>query len=71
MAQINLSTEKKLMDLENRLVVAKREWRGSGMDWEFGVNRCKLLHLEWISNEILLYSTGNYVQLLVMEHDGG
>ena len=43
----------------------------SGMDWEFGVNRCKLLPLEWISNEILLYSTGNYIQLLVMEHDGG
>ena len=35
--------------------------RGSGMDWESGVNRCKLLHLEWISNEILLYSTGNYI----------
>ena len=35
--------------------------RGSGMDWEFGVSRCKLLPLEWISNEILLYSTGNYI----------
>ena len=34
---------------------------GSGMDWESGVNRSKLLHLEWISNEILLYSTGNYI----------
>ena len=34
---------------------------GSGMDWESGVNRCKLLHLEWISNEILLYSTENYI----------
>ena len=43
---------------------------GSGMDWKFGVNRCKLLHLEWISNEILLYSTGNYIQSLVIEHDG-
>ena len=32
---------------------------GSGMDWEFEVNRSKLLHLEWISNEILLYSMGN------------
>ena len=29
---------------------------GSGMDWEFEVNRCKLLLLEWISNGILLYS---------------
>ena len=30
---------------------------GSGMDGS-GVSRCKLLHLEWISNETLLYSTG-------------
>ena len=35
--------------------------RGSGMDWEFGINRCQLLPLEWTSNEILLYSTGNYI----------
>ena len=34
---------------------------GSEMDWELGVNRCRLLPLEWISNEILLCSTGNYV----------
>ena len=31
MAQINLSTEMKIMDLENRLVVAKGE--GEGMGW--------------------------------------
>ena len=34
---------------------------GSGMDWESRVNRYKLLLLEWISNEIPLYSTGNYI----------
>ena len=34
---------------------------GSGMDWESEINKCKLLPLEWISNEILLYSTGNCV----------
>ena len=63
MAQMNLSSEKKLMDMEIRLVVAKEEGERGGreMDWEFGVNRCKLLPLEWISNEILLCSTGNYV----------
>ena len=60
MAQMNLSIEKKLMDLENRLVDAKGEGE-SGMDWESVVNRCKLLPLEWISIEILLYSTGNYI----------
>ena len=34
---------------------------GSGMDWEFGVSKCKRLPSEWISNEDLLYSTGNYI----------
>ena len=32
-------------DRENRFVVAKEEWGDSGMDWEFGVSRCRLLHL--------------------------
>ena len=31
MTQMNLSTEKKIMDLENRLVVAKGE--GEGVGW--------------------------------------
>ena len=39
------------------------------MDWELGVNRCRLLPLEQISNEILLCSTGNYIWSLMMEHD--
>ena len=39
------------------------------MDWESGVQRCKVLPLEGISNEILLYSTGNYVWSLMKEHD--
>ena len=39
------------------------EGGGSGMDWEFGVNICKLSHLECISNEVLLHSTGNYIQI--------
>ena len=36
----------------------------SVMDWEFGVVRCKLLPVEWINNEVLLYSTGNSIQAL-------
>ena len=49
----------RLTVIENRLMVAMGEGIGSGMDGEFGVGICKLLHLEWISNEVLLYSTGN------------
>ena len=47
-------------------MVAKGEWGGSG---EFGVHRCELLLLEWMSNEILLCSPGNSVKSLTMEHD--
>ena len=35
---------------------------GSGMGQEFRVSSCKLLHFKWLSNEILVYSTGNYIQ---------
>ena len=56
--------------MENRLVVAKVGGRGSGVDGEFGVSRGTLLHLEWISKEVLLYSTGYDVQHLGIEHDG-
>ena len=65
-----LQNRNRLTDIENRLVVAKGNREGSGMDWEFGVSRCKLFHLEWISNEVLLHSTGNYIQSLGIDHDG-
>ena len=69
---MNLSTEKKQTHgLGEQTCVCQGGGGGSGMDREFGVSRCKLLHLEWISNEILLFSIGNYIQSLVMEHDGG
>ena len=70
MAQMNLSTEKKQTLRWRTDLCLQRGRRGTGMDWEFGVSRHKLLHLEWISNEIILYSTGNYIQSLLMEHDG-
>ena len=57
---MKLSTEKKLVDLENRPVIAKEEQEGVGCTGNM-VNRRKLLPLEWTSNEIMLYSTGNYV----------
>ena len=60
---MNLGTEKKLMGTENRRVVAKGRG-GSGMDWEPGVHRRRLLPSEWISNEVLLYRTGSYTSHL-------
>ena len=40
------------------------EGEGNGINGESGVSRCKVLHLEWISNEVLLCSTGKYIQSL-------
>ena len=37
MAQANLSTEKKIMDLERRLVVAKGEGEGAGWTGNLGL----------------------------------
>lgn len=46
-------------------MVTNRE--GGGMDWKFG---CKLLYTEWVSNKILLCSTGNYIQYPMLNHNG-
>ena len=40
---------KETHDMENILMIAQGRGGGSGMDWEFGINRCKLLLLKWIS----------------------
>ena len=65
MALMNLSTEKKQTCGLGEQTCGCRGQGGlrgeNGVDWEFGVSRCKLLHLDWISNEILLFSTGNYI----------
>ena len=51
-------------------MVAKGDGGGGGKDWEFGVSRCKLVHIGWINNKIVLYSTGNYIQYSVINHNG-
>ena len=40
------------------------------MEWEVGVSRCKLLYIEWINNKVLLYSTENYIQYPMINHNG-
>ena len=51
-------------------MVAKGEEGEGGLDWEFGISRCKLLYIEWINSKVLLYSTGNYIQYPVISHNG-
>ena len=50
MAQINPSMEKKIMDLDNRLVVAKREGEGVGWTGNLGLadaNYCFGMDKQW------------------------
>ena len=51
-------------------MASKGKGGGGGKDWEFGISRCKLLYIEWINNKVLLYSTGNYIQYPVINHNG-
>ena len=39
-------------------------------DWEFGISRNKLLNIGWLNNKVLLYSTGDYIQYLPINHKG-
>ena len=55
----------------------RTEWRlprGRGLreGWsgEVGVSRCKLFYIEKTSNKALLFSTGNYIQYPVINHNG-
>ena len=51
MAQRNRSAkQKQIMDIEGRLVFASGERLERGTDWEFGVGRCRSLHLEWMDD---------------------
>ena len=70
MAQMNLSTKQKQTHRHREQICGCQERGGAkGIDWEFGVSICKLLHLEWISNKALLYSTRNYIQSPGIDHD--
>ena len=46
-------TEIRLTDIEIQTYGCKGREGMEGVEWEFGIHRCKLLHLEWI-NEVLL-----------------
>ena len=39
------------------------------MEWEFRISRCQLLYTRWI-NTVILFSTRNYIQYLVTNHNG-
>ena len=62
---MNLSTKQKQIHKHSEQTCGCQRGGGEiGMDWELGINRCKLLRLEWISNEILLTAQGTIFKIL-------
>ena len=71
MAQTNLSTkQKQTYGHREQTCGCQGEGVGAGMEWEVGVSRCKLLFIEWINKNVLLYSTENYIQYPMINHNG-
>ena len=56
-------------DIENRIMLANMEEGAWVKDWEFEIIKCKLLYTGQINNKVLLYSTGNYIQYPVTNHN--
>ena len=55
---------------KNKLMVRKKERGEGGIHQEYGINRYKLLYIKYISNKNFLYSTGNYIQYLIIAYNG-
>ena len=72
MTQMNLSTKQKQTHRHREQTCGcpgGREW-WEVKDWELGISRCKLVYIGWVNNRVLLYSTGNYIRYLVINHNG-
>ena len=68
---MNLSMKQK-QDHRHREQTGGSQGGGSWgrMEWEVGISRCKLLNIEWIHTEVLVYSTENYIQCPMINHNG-
>ena len=67
---MNLFTKQKQTQGHREQICGYQGEGGRGMDWEFGISSCKLVYIGWINNEVLLYSTGNYIQYPGINHNG-
>ena len=70
MWNIKYDTDELIYETETDLWLPRGRRGGGRKDWEFGISRYKLFYIEWINNEVLLYSTGNYIQYPVVNHHG-
>ena len=69
---MNLSTKQKQTHRHREQTCGCQGGEGWGKDgvgvWDWQMQT--ILYIGWISNKILLYSTGNYIQYPVRSHNG-
>ena len=63
-------TETDSQTQKTNLWLPKGKGSGGGINQEYGIERYILLYVKQISNKDLLYSTGNYIQYLVITYNG-
>ena len=70
MWNLKYDTSELIYKTDSDLWLPRRRAGGGGKDWEFGISRCKLVSsIGWMNNKVLLYSTGNYIQYAVINHN--
>ena len=60
---------RKSQEFSSRMI-QKEDTQGEGWSRKVGVSRCRLLYMEWINNNVLLYRAENYIQYPMINHNG-
>ena len=69
MTQISLSMKQTHRHRE-QICGCQREWGGEGWAGNLAFTDAKLLYLDQINNQDLLYNTGNYIRYPMVIHNG-
>ena len=67
---IYLQTETDSQTYRMDLWLPRRRWVGEEGLGVWGQQMQTIIYREWINNKVLLYSTGNYIQYPVINHNG-
>ena len=67
---MNLFTKQKSTHRHRKQTYGCQRGKGVWINQEFGIKIYTLLYIKQITNKDLLYSTGNYIQYLVITYSG-
>ena len=72
MTQMNIPMKQKQTDRHREQICGCQARGGSRgwKNWEFVINKCKLLYIGWINNKVLLYVTENHIQYPMKNYNG-